>query len=188
MFLAGTAWRQARRERYDLIHSHEEAGILGVWLAKRFGIPHLYDMHSSLPQQLTNFRYARSRWLRRAFEIMEDRTIFGSNLVVTICQDLQDHVTKMGAGDRAVLIENVMGGDVDEPPQLTSDEIRQRWRSRPMRRWFSTPVPSNLSGAASAACRMRKSWPRRIPHARVLVVGGRPEQVEKVEAKTATSA
>ena len=35
MFLAGTAWRQARRERYDLIHSHEEAGILGVWLAKR---------------------------------------------------------------------------------------------------------------------------------------------------------
>ena len=59
---------------------------------------------------------------------MEDRTVFGSDLVVTICQDLQDHVTTMGAGDRAVLIENVMGGDVDEPPQLTSDEIRQRWR------------------------------------------------------------
>ena len=56
-----TAWRQSRRERYDLIHSHEEAGILGVWLAKRLGIPHLYDMHSSLPQQLTNFRFARSR-------------------------------------------------------------------------------------------------------------------------------
>src|SRR5690606_12856421 len=31
--------------RYDAVHSHEEAGVLGVWLARRLGIPHLYDMH-----------------------------------------------------------------------------------------------------------------------------------------------
>ena len=108
-----------RRERYDPIHSHEETGLLGVWLAKRLGIPHLYDMHSSLPQQLTNFRFARSALLRKAFEMMEHRTIFGSDVVITICQDLQDHVTAMGAGGRAVLIENVMGGDVEEPPRST---------------------------------------------------------------------
>ena len=68
LFLAVTAWRQSRRERYDLIHSHEEAGVLGVCWRARLGVPHLYDMHSSLPQQLTNFRFARSRVLRRAFE------------------------------------------------------------------------------------------------------------------------
>ncbi len=183
VFLAGTAWRQSRRERYDLIHSHEEAGILGVWLAKRLGIPHLYDMHSSLPQQLTNFRYARSRWLRRAFEIMEDRTIFGSNLVVTICQDLQDHVTKMGAGDRAVLIENVMGGDVDEPPQLTSDEIRQRWKvptDAPLVLYTGTFEPyQGLHLLLAASEIVAKTH----PHARVLVVGGRPEQVEKIRGE-----
>ena len=118
VWLAVTAWRQARREPYDLIHSHEEAGLLGVWLAKRLGIPHLYDMHSSLPQQLTNFRFAGNAMLRKAFEIMEDRTVFGSDVVITICKDLQDHVTAMGAGGRAVLIENVMGGDVEEPPPI----------------------------------------------------------------------
>ena len=114
VYLAATAWRQAGREKYDLIHSHEEMGLLGVWLARRLGVPHLYDMHSSLPQQLTNFRFAKNGLLRRAFEVMEDRTVFGSDVVVTICKDLQDHVTSIGAGDRAVLIENVMGGDVEE--------------------------------------------------------------------------
>src|SRR4029434_5483147 len=34
--------------RYDAIHSHEEMGLVGVWLGKWLRIPHLYDMHSSL--------------------------------------------------------------------------------------------------------------------------------------------
>ena len=33
----------------------------------------------------------------------------------------------MGAGERAVLIENVMGGDVDEPPSLAPAEVRDAW-------------------------------------------------------------
>jgi glycosyltransferase involved in cell wall biosynthesis len=183
LFLAATAWRQAKRERYDLIHSHEEAGILGVWLAKRLGIPHLYDMHSSLPQQLTNFRYARSKALRRAFEVMEDRTIFGSTIVVTICKDLQDHVTRMGAGDRSVLIENVMGGDVEEAPQLTPDEIRRRWKvaaDAPLILYTGTFEPyQGLDLLLDAS----KIVARTHPQARVLVVGGRPEQVEKIRSQ-----
>ncbi len=54
LLLAVTAARLARTRRYDAIHSHEEAGVLGLWLAKRLRVPHLYDMHSSLPQQLGN--------------------------------------------------------------------------------------------------------------------------------------
>ena len=182
-FLAVTAWRRSRRERYDLIHSHEEAGYFGVGLARRLGIPHLYDMHSSLPQQLTNFRFARSRILRRAFELMENRTIFGSDAVVTICQDLQDHVTAMGAGDRAVLIENVMGGDVEEPPLCSPDDIRRRWNiaaNAPLILYTGTFEPYQgldlLLGASEIVARTH-------PDARVLVVGGRPEQVAAVRAK-----
>ena len=99
-FLAVTAWRQSRRETYDFVHSHEEAGVLGVLLARSLGVPHLYDMHSSLPQQLTNFRFASSRVLRWVFQKVEDASVLGSDVVVTICQDLQDHVEAMGAGER----------------------------------------------------------------------------------------
>jgi glycosyltransferase involved in cell wall biosynthesis len=182
-FLAVTALRQARRERYDLVHSHEEAGFLGVWLARRLGIPHLYDMHSSLPQQLTNFRFANSRLLKRAFEVMEDRTVFGSDVVVTICQDLQDHVTTMGAGERAVLIENVMGGDVEEPPQVTPAALRGRWGippESPLVLYTGTFEPyQGLDLLLDAMGRAARDEPA----VRLLVVGGRPEQVEEARAR-----
>src|SRR5215510_15120370 len=61
--LTATALRRAMSGRYDAVHSHEEGGVIGALLAGFFGIPHLYDMHSSLPQQLTNFGYSRSRAL-----------------------------------------------------------------------------------------------------------------------------
>jgi glycosyltransferase involved in cell wall biosynthesis len=186
-FLAVTAWRQARREPYDFVHSHEEAGVVGVWLARRLGVPHLYDMHSSLPQQLTNFRFAKSRLLRRMFERVEDASVFGSDVVVTICQDLQDHVSKMGAGDRAVLIENVMGGDVEEPPALSAADVRRRWEiapTSPLILYTGTFEPYQgldlLFDAAALVAR---------PHqeVRLLVVGGRPEQIEAARSRAAAA-
>jgi glycosyltransferase involved in cell wall biosynthesis len=181
-FLAVTALRQARREKYDAIHSHEEAGLLGVWLSRRLGIPHLYDMHSSLPQQLTNFKFARSAWLQRLFERMEHQTVFGSNVVITICQDLFDHVHTMGAGDRAMLIENVMGGDVEEAPQLDAAEVRRRWGIPAEARiilYTGTFEPyQGLELLVDAMAIVS----RRHPEAALLVVGGRPEQVEALRA------
>ena len=181
-FLAVTALRQARREKYDAIHSHEEAGLLGVWLSRRLGIPHLYDMHSSLPQQLSNFKFARSVWLRRLFERMEHQTVFGSNVVITICQDLFDHVHTMGAGDRAMLIENVMGGDVEEAPQLDAADVRRRWGIPAEARiilYTGTFEPyQGLDLLVDAMAIVS----RRHPEATLLVVGGRPEQVEALRA------
>jgi glycosyltransferase involved in cell wall biosynthesis len=184
-FLTVTILRQARRQRYDAIHSHEEMGFLGVWLARRLGIPHLYDMHSSLPQQLTNFSYARSAVLRRAFEAMEHRTIFGSDVVITICQDLYDRVQAMGAGDRAILIENVMGGDVEDPPLVTASSLRSRWGiapDAPLVLYTGTFEPYQgldmLMEAMAIVARQR-------PDVRLLVVGGRDEQVTEAKAKAA---
>src|SRR5687768_6118489 len=102
-----TILRRALTTRYDAIHSHEEMGLAGVWLSRLLGVPHLYDMHSSLPQQLSNFSYSRSSWLRRMFAWGERRMLHGSDVVITICQELQDTVTEMGVGEKSLLIENV---------------------------------------------------------------------------------
>ena len=48
--LALTALRVALTRRFDVVHSHEEGGAIGVVLAWLWRKPHLYDMHSSLPQ------------------------------------------------------------------------------------------------------------------------------------------
>ena len=66
-----TALRRAIADRYDAVHSHEEGSFIGVLLAGMLGVPHLYDMHSSLPQQLTNFAFSQSRALTGAFTWME---------------------------------------------------------------------------------------------------------------------
>jgi glycosyltransferase involved in cell wall biosynthesis len=183
VLLGVTAVRRARRGRYDVIHSHEEAGVLGVWLARRLGIPHLYDMHSSLPQQLANFRYTRSRTLRRLFERAERRMIEGSAVVVTICQELQDAVVAMGAGDRSFLIENVMGGDVDEAASVDAYEIRSRWgiaMEAPLILYTGTfEAYQGLELLFEAAARLSRTH----PEARLLVVGGDPDQVSAARSK-----
>jgi glycosyltransferase involved in cell wall biosynthesis len=187
VLLAVTAIRRVRAARYDLIHSHEEAGLLGAWLARRLGIPHLYDMHSSLPQQLANFSVPHGRLVRRAFERLERATIAGSQVIITICQDLQDIVTRQGAGDRAVLIENVMGGEVDAPPALTAAEVRARYGLAPdavVALYTGTFEPyQGLHLLIGAASRLRA----RYPALRVLVVGGEGAQVEAARVRASTA-
>jgi glycosyltransferase involved in cell wall biosynthesis len=153
-------------------------GLVGVWLAKWLRVPHLYDMHSSLPQQLSNFKFSGSAALRRLFDVAEHQMVGKSDVVVTICQELQDTVTAMGHGDRAILIENVMGGDVDEAPTLTPAAIRERWGlpdAAPIVLYTGTFEPyQGLELLLAAAARLRTTH----PDARVLVVGGEPAQVE----------
>jgi glycosyltransferase involved in cell wall biosynthesis len=182
-----TTIRLAATKKYDAIHSHEEMGLVGVWLAKWLAVPHLYDMHSSLPQQLSNFKYSRSALLRRLFTWAERQMVDKSQVVVTICQELQDTVTAMGAGDRALLIENVMGGDVDEPPSRSGDAVRAAWGvgvDAPLALYTGTFEPYQgvdmlIEAAAIVA--------RRRPDARILVVGGEPAQVEAAKAKAAAA-
>ena len=180
LLLAVTAIRLARPGRYLAIHSHEEAGALGVWLARRLGIPHLYDMHSSLPQQLTNFSYPRSRLVRRVFEQSERAMIDGSRVVITICQELQDTVVASGAGDRAMLIENVMGGDVGAGASVP---VRERWSisaSTPLVLYTGTfEAYQGLELLYGAVARLKATH----PEVRVLIVGGEPKQVTSARAR-----
>ena len=96
------------RSRYDLVYSHEEAAFPGVLLSKLARIPHLYDMHSSLPQQLENFEFTRSPLLKRLFARMERFILRNSHAVIVICPDLMNKVRAEGIGDKAILIENVL--------------------------------------------------------------------------------
>jgi len=109
LLLALSCIRRAVSGRYDAIHSHEEGAVIGIALAAVLGVPHLYDMHSSLPQQLTNFEFSRSRLLRRAFEWIERRIIRRSRVVIVICQNLVDTVRAIDRAVPVVLIENAPG-------------------------------------------------------------------------------
>ncbi len=109
---------------YDLIFSHEEAGFFGAALAKIWRIPHVYDMHSSLPQQLDNFEFTKSHLIKNLFFRMEQFILKNSNAIIVICPDLKQTVEKLGFGKKAVLLQNFI--DFDDLESLPSDTTLSR--------------------------------------------------------------
>lgn len=174
--LTGTAVRRALSERYDAVHSHEEGSFAGVLLAAVMGVPHLYDMHSSLPQQLTNFDFSRSRALARMFGWLERFVIRRSKVVIVICQHLEDVVRTISRDVPTVLIENAPGSG-DAPAVGSGAGVRRELGLSP-----ETPLVlytgtfeayQGLDLLFAAAARVAASR----PDARFVLAGGRPDQI-----------
>ena len=113
------------KESYDIIHTHEEAGFWGVVLSRIFRIPHIYDMHSSLPQQLENFKFTKSKILINIFKWLERWVLTCADGIITICPDLNEHVESVCPKKCSVVIENVVDygmifGTNDRPSEIRS--------------------------------------------------------------------
>lgn len=65
-------------------------------------------MHSSLPQQLENFRFTKSKFIINCFKKLENKTIKEAQAIITICPSLYEYVEKLYPGKNQVLIENVV--------------------------------------------------------------------------------
>jgi len=101
------------RHRYQVVHAHEESVFWCRFLKPIFRFRLIYDMHSSLPQQLENFRFTTSQLLIGTFKALEDSCLKAASAVITICPDLRDYVLKTGIDpDRHLLIENSIFDDV----------------------------------------------------------------------------
>jgi glycosyltransferase involved in cell wall biosynthesis len=122
--LLGAAVRELARGGYDLVFSHEEAAAVGVALSKICRLPHVYDMHSSLPQQLRNFEFSRSPLLISVFRRMERAILRGSDAIIVICRDLLDQVSAAGCAGKAVLLENYL--DFPAEPFSPADVAAKR--------------------------------------------------------------
>jgi glycosyltransferase involved in cell wall biosynthesis len=95
------------RNRYDYVHAHEEAVFFCSFLKKFFRFKLIYDMHSSLPQQLLNFQFTRSRILISLFKKLENYALLSADFVITICTDLSDYVQQVLEDSRKnIVIEN----------------------------------------------------------------------------------
>lgn len=106
IFLTVKAIAMLLKKRYDCIHTHEEAGIIGSFLRKVFKIRHIYDMHSSLPEQFENYNFTRSRMIIGLVRFFERWVVRNSDAVIVICQHLMDIVNSIRKDSKVILIEN----------------------------------------------------------------------------------
>ena len=181
-----TACRRALSGKYDAVHSHEEGSWFGVVLAAALRVPHLYDMHSSLPQQLTNFAYSRSRVVKAIFGALERFVVRRSRVVIVICPQLEDVVRGIDAGVPSVLIENAPGSG-DAPVHGSGAAVR-----RSLNLHDRTPVVlytgtfEAYQGLDLLLASMRTVLAAR-PDVRLVLAGGRPDQIAVARGEAAAA-
>jgi glycosyltransferase involved in cell wall biosynthesis len=190
------------RQRYEVIHTHEEAGFFGIRLSRKFGTLHLYDMHSSLPQQLSNFKYTQAKALVSLFERLEAATINSAHAVITICPELFTYVRSRFPGKYNKLIENVADNSIvfGESGNSTENVNGKAGDAELAHRYGLHPKPAGSTGTNGETIILYTgtfepyqgldllieasqgviAWQQNV---RFLVVGGKPEQVHHYQEK-----
>jgi len=173
------------RNRYTFVHAHEESVFYARFLKPLFGFKLVYDMHSSLPEQLTNFKFTTSGALIGMFRALERSSLKASEAVITICPDLAEYALAEGVDpSRHFLIENSIFEEVHlaSAPSTNGPGATDR-----------PPVPANAPLVVYAGTlepyqgmdilvRAFAIVRRTRPDARLLIVGGTPEQIAALRA------
>lgn len=174
------------RNRYDMVHAHEESVFWCRALkpVSRFRL--IYDMHSSLPQQLENFGFTKSKLLIGTFRFLEDSCLKAADAVITICPDLQDYALQQGVPEeKHFLIENSIFDDVklaDAPdgPSSVEEEVIDITFSEDIQTFVYAGTFEKYQGID----RVIKAFARvtdEHPDARLILAGGTPEQVDAMK-------
>ncbi|MCP5052665.1 MAG: glycosyltransferase family 4 protein [bacterium] len=112
------------RKRYDVIHTHEEASIMGAFFNKTTKTPHLYDMHSSLVQQMTNFGFTKSRLVIGVFKWMEKISLRNAASSIVICPSLYDYAATITEKEKLTVIENFID-DTSDSSNLDMERLER---------------------------------------------------------------
>jgi glycosyltransferase involved in cell wall biosynthesis len=103
-------WKN-RHAQFQLIHAIEESVFIAWVIKQTFRIPYVYDMDSSLSDQLTD-RWRPLKAVLPVLEYVESIAIRGSLIVIPVCNALADSALAKGAKrvslltDIAVIDEN----------------------------------------------------------------------------------
>jgi glycosyltransferase involved in cell wall biosynthesis len=177
-----SAFSLCQRHRWDLVHAVEESVFIAWLLNKCRGLPYIYDMDSSLPEQmLDRFRFLRPlESLARRCEKLAIRDSCG---VITVCRALQQLVTRVSPTTRVVCVEDVS--------LATGNPISRNGQSRqsllPELDGAIVMYVGNLQPYQGIDLLLESfsELVARQPTAHLVIVGGMPEDVAKYRRRAA---
>jgi glycosyltransferase involved in cell wall biosynthesis len=175
--------------RYEVVHAHEEAVFWCRWLKPLFRFRLIYDMHSSLPQQLDNFQFTRLRSVHRVFRWLEQSAVRAASAVVVVCPALAGDARALtGDHGKIILIENsltepvkVVAGNPGSPTGDDHAELEVADRAGQWMRARRVIVYAGTLEAYQGIDRLLESFSivaAQLPDAGLLIVGGMPREVE----------
>lgn len=113
--------------KYGRLHVHEEAAYMGIIFKKVFKIPLIYDMHSSIPEQLSHNRNTlyNNKILVGLAKYLEKLALKIADKIIVICPYLLELANKTHPSEKYVLIENCLS-DVDFSRVTGANQSRVR--------------------------------------------------------------
>ncbi|MFT5113626.1 MAG: glycosyltransferase involved in cell wall biosynthesis [Parasphingorhabdus sp.] len=127
-----SARQQLKRQRFDLIHAVEESAFIARQLGSGRKIPYVYDMDSSLAQQMCEKMPALdslSWFFRRA----ENWAINGAAGILPVCRALEEIVSQARPGALIQRLEDISllpstsqdeAKEVEQLPDVPADSVR----------------------------------------------------------------
>jgi len=161
------------RYRYDVVHTHEEAGLFGPALARLSGLPHVYDMGNDWADVLGNYGLHQRNPLTRAAGALEDAVIRHSDVVIAHFPLIADRITTRSATP----VETVFNISLEsDPDPAVASTLRRAWAPAGSKVIFYAGTLEPYQGVHLLVEAMDDIG-RTHPHAVLVVAGGRGDQV-----------
>jgi glycosyltransferase involved in cell wall biosynthesis len=175
------ALKMAKNTRYDLVHAVEESVYMAMLIKRRYGIPYLYDMDSSLARQIAE-KFSFLKFLLPMMAKTEGAAIKGALGVVPVCDALADIARTDGARKIFLLrdislLQPASSEDREVVRKLIPDHHRPRFM-----------YLGNLETYQGADL-MLESFARFIKNggaADLIIAGGKEADVKRYQAKAIT--
>lgn len=170
-------------QRYDVIHTHEEAAFFGFFLSPLFQTPHLYDMHSSLPRQLESFGVGDWWPLKQIFAWLENAVIHSCQAVITIDSELAERVKQINPHVKHMNIENTavsFNVATSNSVVSTAAEIKDRLDLHDRVSVVYTGTFEKYQGL-DLVVRSVADVKDNYPQVKYVMVGGKPHQVQELQ-------
>jgi len=166
------------RRRYELVHAVEESVFIALILKAVFGIPYIYDMDSSLSQQMLE-KYPRLfRPFEKLISALEGLAIRHAHAVVPVCDALSRGIARYNPAKVAVLHDVSL---LDAAPRPDAEDLRRELGiGGPMMMYVGNlesyqGIDLLLESFALAL--------RRRGQAQLVIIGGKDTDIEAYQAK-----
>jgi glycosyltransferase involved in cell wall biosynthesis len=177
LFLFRDAIKMLRRQRYDLIYAVEEAGFMAMVLSRYASVPYVFDMDSSMAEQLTE----RFRWIKPLEPLLrwlETLPMRSAVSVVPMCEQLAQEARLHCSGSVHVL------KDVSLLHQSTTAPSEDLHRSLQIEGPLLMYVGNlELYQGVDLMLESMARLPARYAHARLVVIGGSEDAIAEYRQK-----
>lgn len=106
LFVFFKCFKIIKQNNIHMVHAVEEAVFIAMFFKFIFGLPYIYDMDSSLSDQITE-KFPTLKYLKKGFCFFEKKAVQNSRAVIAVCRALEEKVRQYSSDTKVLRLEDV---------------------------------------------------------------------------------